>query len=133
MSDVKTLIPKSLEHLAETVGDPTERIYAHLFQSHPAFADMFFMDTDGGVRASMLETSFMCLLSAANGEDTPRLHLEAAHMHHDAYGLSGRDIHLLFVAIRDVCRAVHAKAWTPALETAWIDVLNTLEEMGVDG
>ena len=48
----------SLERFGEICADPAPLIYRRLFAQHPDFEDLFAMDTDGGVRGSMLTTCF---------------------------------------------------------------------------
>ena len=122
----------TLDTLADRVGDPAILIYERLFTERPDFEDLFVMDTDGGVRGSMLATSFDCLLGVANGQDLPRLQLEAARMIHDGYGLSDDDIDLMFRIIRDVCRDTLDTAWTPDIDLVWQDLLTTLHHLGRD-
>ena len=66
MSDLD-LILQSLEALAEREGDPAPVIYARLFSDHPELETLFLMDTDGGVRGSMLQQCFDCLIDVAEG------------------------------------------------------------------
>jgi len=128
--DRAALILSTLETVAESVGDPNDKIYAKLFADHPEFLDLFVMDKDGGVRANMLTTSFDCIIGIAEGSSTPRLLLEAAHIEHDGYGLSSGDIDLLFIAMRDVVRETLADDWTTEIDAAWTSILEDLAEIG---
>ena len=126
MEQSGALIEDTLQRLADTVGDPQALVYARLFALRPDFEPMFELDSDGGVRASMLETCFDCILGQAAGSPSPRLHLEAARIQHDGYGLTAADLDLIFVAIRDVCRDTLGGNWTDKRDAAWSSLLDEL-------
>jgi branched-chain amino acid transport system ATP-binding protein len=52
------LILDTLERASERCADPAPLIYRRLFELRPEFESLFVMDTDGGVRGSMLTTCF---------------------------------------------------------------------------
>jgi hypothetical protein len=120
----------TLDTVATRLGDPKDEIYARLFAQRPDFEELFIMDTDGGVRGSMLSTSLNCVLGVAAGSETPGLLLEAARMIHDGYGLSDGDIDLMFRIIRDVCRDTVGEDWTAELDQHWTTLLDTLSQIG---
>lgn len=126
------IIVDTLETVAERIGDPKDQIYARLFAAHPHFEDLFVMDTDGGVRANMLAAVFDCILGVADGSESPRLHLEAARVQHDGYGLSAADVHTIFETVRDVCRDVLNEDWSAEMDAAWHAMLNELRTIGTD-
>ena len=128
------IIQATLEQVAERVGDPTERVYAQLFERNPEFEGLFVMDVDGGVRGSMLQTSLECLLGVAEGDsDAARIVLGAARVDHDGYGLSEDQVDLLFVAMRDTFRDVLGQDWTAEMETEWAGLLAKLAQIGKQG
>ncbi len=121
------IITNTLEQVAERCGDPKEAVFKRLYELDPKFEPLFVMDTDGGVRGSMLETSLNCMIGVAQGEsETPRLLIEAARMIHDGYGLTEDEVDLMFVAMRDVFRDVMAGDWTPETDAEWTKLLAEL-------
>lgn len=129
MEDRAALIDDTLQRLADTVGDPQPLVYARLFALRPDFEPMFDLDSDGGVRAAMLETCFDCILGQAAGSPSPRFHLEAARLQHDGYGLTAVDLILIFAAIRDVCRDTLGYDWTEKRDAAWTSLLDELARL----
>ncbi|WP_018148109.1 globin [Henriciella marina] len=129
MEERAALIEDTLQRLADTVGDPQPLIYARLFALRPAFEAMFDLDSDGGVRAAMLETCFDCILGQAAGSPSPRFHLEAARLQHDGYGLTAEDLDLIFSVIRDVCRDTLGDDWTEKRDAAWTSLLDELARL----
>lgn len=130
MKSVEAVILETLELVAERAGDPRDRIYACLFERHPEFENLFVMDKDGGVRANMLTTSLNCMIGVAEGNATPRFLLEAARVHHDAYGLGNNDIDVMFEVMRDVFRDVLGEDWDDETEAAWSELLSELAGVG---
>lgn len=132
MTDRSALINQSLARVTALVGDPTDRIYARLFAEHPEFEPLFVMDTDGGVRANMLTSSFTCLLGVVEGNSQPHMHLEAARVHHDGYGLGAKEIDVMFEIMRDECRHILGTEWTDQVEAAWASLLAELSGIGLE-
>ncbi|HAO35743.1 MAG TPA: globin, partial [Hyphomonas sp.] len=71
---------------------------------HPEFEDLFAMDTDGGVRGSMLTTCFDCIIGLTEGSRLPRFELQSARLSHQGYGVPESQLDDMFTAIRDTCR-----------------------------
>ena len=107
MSDLD-LILQSLEALAEREGDPAPAIYARLFADHPDLEPLFLMDTDGGVRGSMLQQSFDCLIERVN---------------HGTYGVPDNLFDAFFTTIRDCVKAAMGTDWTAETDAAWSRLL----------
>jgi hypothetical protein len=127
------IITSTLETVSERCGDPQERIFARLYELDAKFEPLFVMDTDGGVRGSMLQTSLNCIIGVAEGQsETPRLLIEAARMIHDGYGLTEDEVDLMFVAMRDVFREIMAGDWTGQVDAEWTKLLAELATIRAD-
>ncbi len=123
-------ITASLERFGALCADPAPLIYQRLFARHPDFEELFAMDTDGGVRGSMLTTCFECIIGLAEGSPLPRFELQSARLSHQGYGVPEAKLDDMFTAIRDTCRDTLAGEWTPAMEAAWAAVLAEIASMG---
>ena len=127
------IIKSTLETVSERCGDPSAAIFARLYAMDAKFEPLFVMDTDGGVRGSMLETSLNCMIGVAEGQsETPRLLIEAARMIHDGYGLTPAEVDLMFVAMRDVFREIMADDWTGQVDAEWAALLDELAAIGAE-
>ncbi len=82
-------IATSLERLVETLGDPQPQIYQRLYAQYPDTKALFVLDTDGGVRGSMLQTTLETILDYAAKDrlddvglafSSPRLRCRARHL-----------------------------------------------------
>ncbi len=117
------LILDTLERAGETCADPAPLVYARLFALRPEFEDLFVMDSDGGVRGSMLETCFNAILGVTENNPAQRVIISSSRFAHDGYGVSAADFNLMFIAIRDTVRVLLAEAWTPEVDAAWTRLL----------
>lgn len=113
------LILETLERAAETCADPAPLVYRRLFALRPDFEALFVMDTDGGVRGSMLETCFNAILGMEDDAPVQRVIISSSRFSHTGYGLAEADLDLMFVAIRDAVRDLNGGHWTPQADAAW--------------
>lgn len=114
----------SLGLLAERAGDVTEAVYARLFAKHPDLEALFAMDTDGGVRGSMLSQAFDCLMDLAEGPGIlAETVIRSERENHDTYDVPAGMFEVFFDIIRDVTRETAGDEWTPAMESSWTAVL----------
>lgn len=115
---------ESLGLLSERAGDVTDDIYARLFAHYPELEDLFLMDTDGGVRGSMLSQAFECLMDLAEGPGTlAQTVIRSERVNHDTYDVPAGMFEVFFEIIRDVTRETAGTDWSPAMEAAWAAVL----------
>ena len=117
------LIFDTLERASEKCADPAPLVYRRLFELRPEFEALFVMDTDGGVRGSMLETCFNAILGIVEGSSTQRVIISSSRFSHGGYGVGEADFELMFRAIRDTFRDLLGGEWTPAMEAAWTGLL----------
>ena len=118
-----TVILGTLESVAERHGDPTALIYKHLFSAHPELEALFHMDRDGGVRASMVQQGFECILDHVGPKLMATQIIAASRQHHDGYGVPAARFDDFFVAMRDAMREIMGADWSPAMEVQWTELL----------
>ena len=117
------VILETLEPAGEKCPDPAPLIYRRLFELRPEFEALFVMDTDGGVRGSMVETCFNAILGMVEESATQRVIISSSRFAHDGYGLSGAEFELMFVAIRDTMRDLIGPDWSGEMDAPWTDLL----------
>ncbi|MBY9068369.1 globin [Hyphomonas sp. WL0036] len=125
MPDTETIYA-TFERAAEKCADPAPLIYQRLFELRPEFEPLFDMDTDGGVRGSMVQTCFDAILGLLEGEPSQRVIISSARFSHTGYGLVEADLDLMFGVIRDTFRELLADEWTGEDETAWSNLLQEI-------
>jgi hemoglobin-like flavoprotein len=121
------VILSTLEAVAERHGDPTALIYKRLFETHPDLERLFYMDRDGGVRASMVQQGFECIIDYVGPRLTAPQIISASRLHHEGYGVPDGMFGKFFIAMRDAFRDVLGSAWTPAMETQWGRLLDAFD------
>ena len=114
----------SLGLLSERAGDVTNLVYARLFEQYPDLEGLFLMDTDGGVRGSMLSQAFECLMDLSDGPGTlAETVIRAERVNHDSYDVPTGMFEVFFEIIRDVAKEAAGSDWSPRVEAAWASVL----------
>lgn len=117
------VILETLEAVAERRGDPAPDVYRRLFAVHPELERLFVMDSNGDVRASMMQQGLECILDFIGERLVAPQIIGAERQRHDGYGVPERQFDAFFVAMRDVFRDIMGADWTPAMEREWTDLL----------
>jgi len=117
------VILETLQLVADRHGDPTGAIYQRLFAAHPELEALFVMDRDGGVRASMVQQAFECIVDYVGPRLVAPQIIAASRIHHDGYGVPAGRFDDFFVAMRDTLRDLLERNWSPAMEAAWTEIL----------
>ena len=120
-------IATSLEYLVEKLGDPQAQIYQHLYQQYPEVLPLFVLDTDGGVRGAMLQTTLETILDYATLNRLDHVSLAAWRSHHVGYEVDAELFARFFVIIRDCARDAMGSDWTVDMEIAWAELLRQVK------
>lgn len=119
-------IEASLELLAEG-GDPTEAIYARLFERHPQMKPYFWRDTNGAIRGEMLSRTFEAILDFVGPRRYADHMIGTEIITHEGYDVPREIFATFFEVVRDTARERLGQAWTPAIDTAWRDLLAEID------
>lgn len=122
-------ILQSLERVADRHGDPTQAIYAELFQRYPDLEGLFWLDRDGGVRAAMVQQALECILDHVGEQLTSAQIIAAARQHHGGYGVPEGRFDDFFLAMRDAFRRILGEGWTPDMDLGWDRMLAAFAAM----
>lgn len=117
-------VEQSLEIAAEACEDLAPRVYARLFAQAPQMEPMFCLDTDGAVRGSMLSHALRAVLDLVSERHFGPSLIRAEAMAHANYDVPPEIFAAFFSIIRDVVRELTGAAWSPAMDTAWSDLLD---------
>ena len=117
MNDEATVIERSLEQLAERIGDPAPQIYARLFAEFPESEERFARDVSGSIRGEMLTMVFGCLMDPGGPYQLNLVRSE--RVNHDGFGTPNEVFDRFFGIVHETCRDAMAEDWTPAFEAAW--------------
>jgi len=127
MTDLSPVL-ESLEKIADRHGDPSTAVYTALFDRYPDYEALFVMDTDGGVRGSMLESAFDYILERVGSGTPSGIVLSAMRDDHEGYGVAPADFFAFFVAIRDTAKTLLSGDWSRREDTAWKTLLVGIED-----
>jgi hemoglobin-like flavoprotein len=120
-------IEESLELLAEACPDPTPLVYAKLFERQPQMKAHFWRDTDDAIKGEMLARTFAAILDFVGERRYADMMIGTEMITHEGYDVPREVFATFFGAVRDTVREVLGKAWTPAFETAWAELLAEIE------
>lgn len=118
MGDATTdIVTRSLERLAERVGDPTPQVYQRLFARLPQAEARFARDVTGDIKGEMLSMVFGCLMDPAGPYQVNLVKSE--RVNHDGYGTPNDEFDSFFQIVKETCRDLLGSDWTAAEEAAW--------------
>ncbi len=128
MENASTLVT-SLDLASDRMVDPTDAIYAHLFDKHADLERLFIMDTDGGVRGSMLQQAFDCLIDLTGDGALASVILSAERANHETYDVPDDLFMSLFDAIKHIIQQTLGSDWTQGMEADWAAVLKQADAL----
>ena len=121
MSDLEALILTPLIHAEEKHGELADLVYADLFAAHPEYLDFFVLDSDGGVRRSMMRTCMDIIISYAQG-DYDEGYLYGMRLNHVQYGLEDTVFDQFFEVIEAVAAREASTLWNANTAHAWAEM-----------
>jgi hemoglobin-like flavoprotein len=124
MSERESAILDSLVLWGERDEDPTAAVYELLFSRYPELQELFVMDTDGGVRGSMLQQAFDSILDYVGENRIAANLVSTSRILHEGYGVPEGRFDEFFVVLRDSCRSMLAQDWTETMEAEWGELLH---------
>jgi hypothetical protein len=110
-------IARSLELVAERVGDPAPRVFERLFAEFPDAEERFARDVTGAVRGEMLAMVFNVLMDPDGPYQANLVRTE--RVNHEGFGTPSHEFDRFFDIVRDTCREALGAEWTPAFDAAW--------------
>ena len=129
MQSPKEHITASLELVADQHGDPTALIYETLFRDRPDLEELFVMDTDGGVRGSMLQYTFDCITDYAGDGLYVHNFISTTRDHHDGYGVPEDIFDQFFVTVMETFRTLLDQHWHDDMDAAWRQMIADFSQM----
>lgn len=121
-------IERSLELLAECCGDPTDRIYARLFDLNPEMRALFWRDSDGAIKGEMLSRAFEAILDFVGDRRYADHMIGTELITHEGYDVP-RDVFVTFFAVvADVTREALGSEWSPGIARAWGETLTEIQQ-----
>lgn len=122
-ADLAVALERSLELVAERIGDPAARIYRRLFELAPELEPLFAADRSGSVRGEMLLRAFETAADLLRGAAYAPGLIATERINHAQFGVPPERFALFLVAVVDVVREALGAQWDGAAASAWGTVL----------
>ena len=121
MREREELILTPLTQAEEKHGELGDLVYAALFDAHPEYLDFFVLDSDGGVRRSMMRTCMDVIISYAQG-GYDEGYLYGMRLNHVQYGLEDNVFDQFFEMIEAVTAREASDHWSAETAHAWAEM-----------
>ena len=119
-------ITRSLDLVAERVGDPTPLVYRRLFAENPEMEALFVNDAGGLVRGQMFQVTLEMILDYIGDNLYAANLLQIERINHDGKGVPPEVFDLFFGTVKETFRDILAADWTGATDAAWVRLLDGL-------
>ena len=113
------LIERSLELVAERVGDPAPLVYARLFARFPELEALFVGDVTGIVRGNMLATTLECLVDFAGARTYATHFVGSERVNHGGVGVAPEMFDRFYATVIEAFREALGEDWTAEMDGAW--------------
>lgn len=123
---MSVLIEQTLEHFAEHHGDPYDAAFERLYAANPNYRELFFLDTDEGLRRNMMRTTLQIMATYIDNAYAAENLVIGARLVHFTYEITD-DFDLFFQITRDVIAEGCADIWTQDHAAAWDAMLADFE------
>ena len=120
------LIERSLDLVAERVGDPAPLVYARLFAEQPELEALFVRDRVGTVRGQMLQVALECLLDFAGPHAYSANFIRCERVNHEGLGVPRDAFDRFFATVIATFREALGDDWTPEIDAAWVHAVDGL-------
>jgi len=120
------LIEKSLEVVAERIGDPTPLVYERLFASNPELQALFVRDRDDSVKGQMLQQVIEAVLDFVGPRGFADGLFATEWVNHQNLGVPGAQFTQFFEVLVDTFRDALGPDWTGEFDQAWRTVIGDI-------
>lgn len=117
-------VERSFELAARRCEDLTPLVYARLFRDHPETEPLFWRDTSGHIKGSMLALTIEAVLDLAGSRTGTFRMIACEVLSHDAYGTPRELFAAFFVVLAETLRELLASDWSAEIDEAWRTLLD---------
>jgi hemoglobin-like flavoprotein len=126
MTDDAAVITRTLERVAERVGDPMPLVFRRLFQETPELEGLFVRDTDGLVRGQMFQITIESLLDFLGDRSYGANLIQIERVNHVGLGVEPEVFDKFYLTVMATFKDILAADWTPDMDVAWTRVVSEL-------
>lgn len=120
-------VEASLEAVTARGLDPTDAIYARMFQAHPGMRPLFWRDDNGAIRGEMLARVFEAILDFI-GDRRYADHMIGTEMiTHEGYDVPREAFASFFTHVWQGLKDVLGDQWTAEYDAGWAALLADID------
>jgi len=119
-------ITKSLELVADRVGDPVPLVYERVFAKYPEMKPLFILDTDDSAKGNMLATVFDLFFDHLEEGAYATSFIESEIINHENLGVPRDVFSTFFTMVMETFKDALQSDWTPDMEAAWTALVTDL-------
>ncbi|MFA7638849.1 MAG: globin [Parvibaculum sp.] len=123
----KQLVEKSIERVAEKIGDPTPLVYERLFAEQPEMETLFILDTDHSARGHMLTEALNCIFDLLGQRAYAPVLIQSELTNHSGFGVPPSVFATFFRVMRDTFSDAMGDEWNAEVDTAWKALLREVD------
>ena len=126
MIDDAGIITKTLEQVAERVGDPTSLVFKRLFADSPEIEDLFVRDPSGLVRGQMFQVTIESLLDYLGDRSYGANLIQIERVNHQGLGVEPEVFDKFYTTVMATFKDILDTDWTPEMEAVWSRTVSEL-------
>jgi hemoglobin-like flavoprotein len=123
------LLDRTLEIVAERVGDPAPRVYQRLFERSPELQALFVLDTQGSARGEMFHRGLEALVELGSGLPHASGMVACEWSNHRMNGITLAQFNSFFEVTVEVIREALGADWTAEIDSAWQTALDRVQRI----
>ncbi len=120
------IITRTLERVAERVGDPTPLVFERLFRELPEVEALFVRDTDGLVRGQMFQVTIESLLDSLGDRAYGANLIQIERVNHIGLGVEPAVFDQFYLTVMATFKTILGADWTTDMEQSWSRVVGEL-------
>ena len=126
MNGNAAVIAETLERVGQAVGDPTSLVFRRLFETNPDVEALFVRDATGLVRGQMFQVTVESLLDFLDDQSYGASLVQVERINHQGLGVDPEIFDTFYGTVIATFRDILGPAWTPEMEVAWTQAVESL-------
>jgi len=126
MTNDAAIISRTMERVAERVGDPAPLIFARLFAELPEVEPLFVRDNGGLVRGQMFQVTMESLLDFLGDRSYGANLIQIERVNHQGLGVEPEIFDRFYLSVMATFKSILGPDWTDEMDIVWTRVIGEL-------